>query len=156
LNALAAITTAGGVTVTGNPGGPYVITFNNKGPQTLITATATGLTGTTPTAVVTLTRTGVAPAATPIVVTGGPGPTTPYVVTFSGGTLANKPVALIGANDSFTPAAAAVSVVMTTPGDAGFSDSPTNYWAGNTALRNQVQQNDAMRNFYDSGSGNHW
>lgn len=151
LNALAAITTAGGVTVAGQPGGPYVITFNNKGPQTAITA-ASSLTGTGAAVAVAQTQTGVAPVP-PITVVGATGG--PYTVTF-GGNLANKPIALIGANDSFTPTTAAVSVVMTTPGEVGFSSSPTNYWAGNTALRNQIQQNDAMRNAYDSGSGNHF
>jgi len=77
-----------------------------------------------------------------------------FEVTFSG-KLSNQVIQPIGVNGSLlTPRGSSVAVAMTTPGGSGISDSPDNWWAGNAALRAQVQQYDPMRNFYDSGSGN--
>jgi hypothetical protein len=79
-----------------------------------------------------------------------------FEVTFSG-KLSNMVIQPIGANGVLlTPPGCSVDVAMTTPGTAGISDSPDNWWAGNAALQAQVKQYDPMRNFGDSSSGNNF
>jgi len=79
-----------------------------------------------------------------------------FEVTFSG-KLSNTVIQPIGVNGSLlTPRGSSVDVAMTTPGTAGISDSPDDWWAGNAALQAQVKQYDPMRNFGDSSSGNHF
>jgi hypothetical protein len=143
---------AGNCLVTGGQGGPYTITFiNAKGnsAQGAITSANTFTGGTTPGVTINATLT-VGSGPTPnTVVTGGPGPSTPWVVTF-GGKLAGINVNPIAADGgALTPAGATVAVTTTTSGEAAFSSTT------NPALLNQTRQSDSMRNFYDSGSGNH-
>jgi hypothetical protein len=140
----------GNVLVTGPAGGPWQVTFQGtKGnqPQTLMTTANTFTGGTTPGVTVANVVVGVGPTAN-TVVSGGPGPGTPYTVTF-GGRLTGVNVAPIGANGGKLTGGTNPTVTVTTPtsGKSSFS---------NQALANRSQQYDGMRNFYDSGSGNHW
>jgi len=143
----------GNCLVTGGQGGPYTITFTGaKGnsAQGAITSANTFTGGTTPGVTINATlTTGVGPTPN-TVCTGGPLPATPITVTF-GGRLAGINVAPLAADGAaLTPATANVAVSTTTVGEAAFGT------ATNPALLNQSRQFDSMRNFYDSGSGNHF
>jgi hypothetical protein len=141
------------VSVAGAAGGPYVVTFGGTlahAAQSAITATSS-LTGTSPTVAVAHTTTGT--VATPsIAVTGSAGG--PYTVTFQGALAATNVALIAPVNVALTGGTNPwVSIAQTTQGQALLSDSSTNYWAGNLALRNQVQQYDPMVYFYDAASG---
>lgn len=136
------------VAVTGATGGPYTVTFTGTLATTdvaAITGNAGGLTGGTPTVVITTPTPGVAKTLS-IAVTGGTGG--PYTVTFAN-VLAGKPI------DVIAPTAVAltggtlphITVSTTTQGRGAFV---------NGALANAHQQGDFMVNFYDSASGNHF
>jgi hypothetical protein len=160
-SALASLSSVGlnNVVVTGPPGGPWQVTFQGaKGAQPItMTAANTFTGGTTPAAVVASVVTGVGPTAN-TVVTGGPGPATPWVVTF-GGRLAGLNVNPIMADGSaLTPAGAIAGVTTTTSGEGAFTPGSPPGFSGSTnpAVLNATRQFDSMRNFYDSGSGNHW
>lgn len=147
------------VAVTGSAGGPYTVTFGGQlgnALQTVMTASAAGLTGGTPT--VTVAHTTLGAGGTPSVsVTGSDGG--PYTITFTN-LLADVELQprlepLDGDGSGLTGGTSpSVTVEITTLGSPGFSDSSSNYWSGNVALRNQVQQHDPMVNFYDGASNN--
>lgn len=118
------------ITITGTPtGGTFTLTFNG---QTTAPIAYNATNTTVDTALEALSTVG----AGNVVVTGGPGPGTPYVVTFSG-TLAAQDVPAITATGSFTGGATpAIAVVTTTPGTPGgiatldiVADN-AGYWAG--------------------------
>jgi hypothetical protein len=150
-SALAALSSVGlnNVVVTGPPGGPFNVTFQNaKGnqPITLMTSANTFTGGTTPGVTVANVTVGVGPTPN-TVVTGGPLNTAPFVITF-GGQLASQNINPFSADSSLLlPAGAIVVPTVTTQGQAAFT---------NQALLNQKQQYDGMVNFYQLGSGNHF
>jgi hypothetical protein len=115
--ALTTLTTGGAnevqtVTITGAPtGGTFTLSFAG---QTTAGIAYNAVASAVQTALVALSTIG----AGNVAVTGGPGPTTPYVVTFQG-SLASMNVAQMTATGSFTGGAApAVAVTTTTPGVA--------------------------------------
>jgi hypothetical protein len=150
------------VTVTGSAGGPYTVTFGGQlanALQTVMTATPSLTGGTSPNVAVVHTTPGSAgtPSASVSGSAGGP-----YTVTFvnllADETLQPLADALNGDGSGLTGATLTggeepLTIVITT-GNAAFSDASTNYWIGNQALRNQVQQYDPMVNFYDGASNN--
>jgi hypothetical protein len=98
------------ITITGAPtGGTFTVTF---GGQTTAAQARTATAGTLQTALQALSSIG----AGNVLVTGGPGPTTPYVVTFAGA-LASSDVAQMTAAHTFTGGTTPnISVSTTTPG----------------------------------------
>lgn len=160
LNTVTAATTTAGIsgtpniTVTGGPGpASYVLTFTGTlkaQPVSAVTA-ASSLTGTSPTVSVTQTTTGVL-GTVAIGVSGSAGG--PYTATFQGA-LANTNVFPIAATNLALTGGTnpSVTIATTQSGQPAFSDSSTNYWANNLALRNQIQQYDPQVYFYDAASG---
>lgn len=147
------------VAVTGSTGGPYTITFGGQLAHALqgnITATSSLTGGSSPAVTVVHTTSG-AGGTSSVSVSGSSGG--PYTVTFVN-LLADLELQprldpLEGDGSNLTGGTSpSVTVVVTTLGNAGFSDASTNYWAGNQALHNQVQQYDPMVNFYDNASNN--
>jgi hypothetical protein len=105
------------VTISGTPtGGTFTLTLDGETTGAIAyNATAT----TVKTALEALSN--VTPGD--VVVTGGPGPGTPYVVTFSGGTWAGKDVPALTAAASLTGGSSpAVAVATSTGGGSGVSD----------------------------------
>jgi hypothetical protein len=101
------------VTITGTPtGGTFTLTF---GGQTTSSIAYNAISSAVQTAFQALSTVGTGNAT----VTGGPGPGTPYVITF-GGALGSTNVANITATGSFTGGTSpAIAVANTTPGVAG-------------------------------------
>lgn len=141
----------GDVVVTGGPGPgtAFTVTFGGTLAKTdvaAMTASAASLTGGTSPAVVIATPTPGVVQTQNITVTGGAGPSTPWVVTFSN-VLTNKDVALIAPTAvALTGGTSPAITVTAVQGRAAFVNQPK---------ANSYQHIDAMRNFYDSGSGNH-
>lgn len=137
------------VTVTGSAGGPYTVTFTGDLATTdvaALTASGASLTGGTSPGVTIATATPGVAKTQNIAVTGSTGG--PYTVTFSN-KLAQKDVAsIVEADNSLTGGTSPhVTVTTTTSGTIAYA---------NRALNNAHQQNDWMRDFYDSSSGNHF
>ena len=102
------------VTITGTPtGGTFTLSFRG---QTTSALAYNATSGTVTTALEALSTIG----AGNVTLTGGPGPGTPYVVTFASA-LANQSVDTIVAVGAFTGGTApAIAVVKTTPGSTGW------------------------------------
>lgn len=88
-----------------------------------------------------------------VAVTGGPLPGTPLTVTFTG-TLAGQNVEKLVASKTGLTGGTNVAVTVATSviGRKAGTVTP----ATNPAIQGTYQQRDAMRNFYDSASGNHF
>jgi hypothetical protein len=101
------------ITITGTPtGGSFTLTFDG---QTTANIAYNAIASAVQSALVALSNLNTGD----VVVTGGPGPGTPYVVTF-GGTKASQAVPTMSATGSFTGGTTpAVAVVETTPGAPG-------------------------------------
>lgn len=117
------------VTITGAPtGGTFTLTYAGLTTGTIVWNAAAGV---VQTALQALGNIGSGQVA----VTGGPGPATPWIVTFTG-TLGSQVIALMTANGSLlTGGAPVIAVANTTPGVVG-----TNNWAVNAATTSNIRQ----------------
>lgn len=108
LNDLTSVTSAGGVSVTGNAGGPWAVTFDTQGPiSSSLSIDPSNLTGgTSPSGTVTVTQQGALGEA-PLSVTGTAGG--PWTVTF-GATMPGKQSTITGDTGALTGATGSLGI----------------------------------------------